>query len=182
MVIKLSKDVEQACIDFADARLKGSSELYKRRGEARLEKIRQDIITGALAEFAVKECVQSDARYCSEPDLTIYEQANKSYAADLESENCQIHVKSQTKEASERWGLSWIFQKNDPLVRQPESTDIIALTQVDGLSVEVIGLVSARTLLRERLIAEPRNVKYARTKRAVYYDELLASKINLWEI
>lgn len=182
MIFILSKDVLKKCGEFSHKRIWGSHKLYKQRGETNIAKIQDDIYAGALAEFAVYNYLKMDNRDCTEPDLEIYASNAKNYSPDLISEDLKIHVKSQTAESAERWGLSWSFQRVDPLIKMPTEKDYIALCKVHGNVVELIGVVKAETVLQEHLFAECRNLKYAKTKQVIYYDELAASKINLWEL
>jgi hypothetical protein len=43
-IIELSPDIVQKCIDFANNRISLSEDLYRSRGEDRLEKMKNDII------------------------------------------------------------------------------------------------------------------------------------------
>jgi len=147
-----------------------------------LSKIRRDIYGGALAEFAVYNYFLKDGLNCSEPDLEIYHASSKSYDPDLYVQGNKIHVKSQTKEAAERWGLSWTFQKNDPLLKVPSDTDYLALCKTHGNAVEICAILKAKTVHKENLFSDCRVANYAVTKKVIYFEELEASKINLWEL
>lgn len=182
MIIIINKDTQKKCGDFAQRRLFGSHTLYKKRGENDLAKIRQDIYCGALAEFAVYNYLQMDNLDCSEPDLQIYASKAKSYAPDLVAGGKNIHVKSQSQESADRWGLSWTFQRLDPLLKHAKPDDFIALCMVKGNAVEIKAILRADTVGREQLFSDCRVPKYAATKKVIYYDELQASKIELWEL
>jgi len=182
MDVKISPTTLKTCENFADARLGASANLYKKRGEQQISKIRQDIITGTVAEFAVQQFLKLDGRNCSAPDLTIYPATQKSYASDLCSEGLDVHVKAQDVESANRWGLSWLFQKKDPVIKLPKAKDYVCFCKVSGRSVQIKAIVRAKKLLEEHLISELRLSGYNKTKKAVYYDELVASGINLFEL
>jgi hypothetical protein len=182
MVIVVSKTTIKRCSEFAEARMQSSTKLYVDRGERQLSKIFRDIVGGTVAEFAVCNYLKSKNLDCTDPDLTIYEKRGKSYSPDLNSDDRRIHVKSQSAESAERHGLSWTFQKKDPLIWGPHKQDYLALTETKDNCVTIKAIVRARNLQDEHLYSEPKNTAYAYSKTVVYWDELLASGINLWEI
>lgn len=180
MEVELNKNILKLCEEFADARMEGSQRLYRKRGEQQLKKIRKDIVTGAMAEFAVQEYVQRGGNFCSDPDLTVLDAAAKSYEADLKTPEFNLHVKSQDAESAERWGLSWLFQKRDPITKFPKLNDVVIFCRVNGNCVTVMSTLFAQTLLTELLLTDLRLSSYGKTKKAVYYDELLASGVELF--
>ena len=182
MEIIISKDTVKKCADFAEKRIVGSSKLYKARGEKWVEKIKSDIYNGALGEFGAYLHFINMGLLCSEPDLEIYEQKSKSYAPDLILGDMKLHVKSQSNDSAAKHGLSWTFQQKDPIVWAPKKDDYVIMTKVTGNLVELKALVAARILAKEHLFTEPRMALYGHTKTVVYYEELEASKIKLWEL
>ena len=125
MKVKISKYNYHKCVDFANKQLKTSADLYAYRGESKKEKMAYDIIVGKLAELAVAKFLK-----CSKPDFTIYERRKKSYSPDLRLGNLRVHVKGQSEESIKRYGHSWLFQRNDQIVRNATPYDIIILTSV----------------------------------------------------
>ena len=182
MVIVISPETLEACKKFTEERMLSSAKLYAKRGEQNLEKIFKDILGGTIAEFAVQAYLLSDGSDCTDPDLEIYSSRAKSYAPDLFSAGKRIHVKSQSRESAERHGLSWSFQKKDPLVWGAHEKDFIVLTQTDGNAVTIKAVVKAQNLLDNYLFSDPRNTSYSHTKTVVYFEELLASGIDIWEL
>jgi hypothetical protein len=75
--------VTEACNKFADERMALSADLYKSRGELNTDKIRKDIFTGALAEFAIQQYLMSRGLKCSAPDLSILENNKKIFCSRL---------------------------------------------------------------------------------------------------
>lgn len=156
-----------------------SANLYKMRGEESVLKIKNDIITGVLGEYAVSAYVKSLGYNCSEPDLTIHKTRQKSFAADLESEAGTFHVKSQTQKSAQRYGASWIFQKEDRLMTLPSENCYLAFCLIDNDKVQIKAIVSNIDIVEAKLTKAPKIPKYAHTKLALYLDDILNSKINL---
>lgn len=164
--IRLSADIIDKCRDFANKRTDKSLALYKQRGELNRQKIFADIFHGTLAEFAVSHFLSG----CSQPDLNIYDVPQKSYSKDLKFKDINIHVKSQALKASARYGLSWVFQKYDPLVLKPTKQDYLALTCVlPDLTVQINGIMPARSSIFKPLKIE----SYASSKTALYLTDAL---------
>lgn len=174
--------VVAACEAFADKRMTGSADLYRSRGELKLDKIRQDIVTGALAEFAVYEYFSNKGVECSKPDLEIYENKKKTYSPDLVAGGCVLHVKSQTVASAAKYGSSWLFQSTDKLLGTPSETALMIFCLVDGHRVEIKAIVSVLDIVENGLTAKPKVWRYANSKVAIYLKSVLESNINLWRL
>lgn len=179
--IIIQEQTMKRCRDFAEQRLAGSSRLYKQRGEKWVQKIYEDIVHGTAAEFAVKQFLDSQGVECSEPDLTIYTSKQKSFNADLCSGGKKLHVKSQSADSAARHGLSWTFQNQDKLLWQPAKEDYVVFCKVKDNMIQLKAVCKATELLREELYVPPRIALYGATKSVIYYDELSATGIELWE-
>lgn len=165
ITVKLPDEVMERCKEFAKIRAEGSAKVYQFRGEANRQKIYSDILLGTLSEFAVASVLPN----CTEPDLTIYEKKDKSYAKDLMFGPYHVHVKSQGETSAKRYGLSWVFQKTDPLVRSPQKHDLLALCCVNNdLTVEIIGIVPASKAVFKDL----KVYQYRGTKTALYRQDI----------
>ena len=57
--------------------------------------------------------------------MNIYDKRGKSYDADLMIGETKLHVKSHISNGS--YPPSWVFQKNDPLINNPDRNDYLAL-------------------------------------------------------
>ena len=180
MYIKLSNYYYDKCANFADEQLETSKDLYAYRGEHRTKKIREDIIVGKLGEVAAYKYLKARGYDVNKPDFSIYEQFNKSFAADLVT-NCGkgIHVKSQGFDSMMRYGASWLLQKRDKLVCKPTDSDFILMVSIKGLEANILGIVSADDLTTNGLYDEPRVHRYARTKVALYFDAIKNSGISM---
>jgi hypothetical protein len=117
--------------DFVALVVNTNKKKYKERNQTDLSKIKKDIYIGKLAEYAVFNHYNNNLGFDSvtEPDITIYSAKNKSYDADIvaihDSVEYKMHIKSQQINQADRFGLSWSFQKNDPLVFNPIPYDYI---------------------------------------------------------
>lgn len=159
-----------------------SEALYRSRGELRTSKIRSDIVTGALAEFAVFKYLTDKGQPCSPPDLSILEVRNKSFAADLMSGDVHVHVKSQTIESANKHGTSFLFQKTDKILSTPSETALMAFCIVHPENVEIKAIVKVLDIVEANLLDKPKVFIYQQSKNAIYLDAVLSSKINLWSI
>lgn len=66
---------------------------------------------------------------CSEPDMKIYAAKKKSFDADLTLNGVDVHCKTTTVTSAKRWGESWCFKAQDPLLKNPEG--FISLCTID---------------------------------------------------
>ena len=180
MFLNISKYYFDKCVKFADAQLETSKDLYSYRGEFRLSKIREDIIIGKLGEVAAYKYLKEKGFKVNKPDFTIYDRFNKSFAADLVT-NCgkQIHVKSQSFDSMMRYGSSWLMQKSDSITFAPSFNDFILMVNISKGEANVLGVVSAVDLLSKGLFEEPKVSRYARTKKAIYFDSIKRSNVSL---
>ena len=176
MKISIDAETYQKCRKFAEDRLALSANLYKRRGEHNEAKISDDILIGTLGEFGVYKYLTEKGILVSEPDLKIYEKRNKTFASDLRNETLDIAVKSQAPSSIKRYGASWLFQRSDKLVSAPNDRSYIAFTSVDGMVVEILGIVKAVDLLP--YYAECKVPMYRGTKVALYLKDF-QGKIDL---
>lgn len=180
MYINLSEYYFNKCAEFADAQLKTSKNLYAYRGEHREDKIRKDIIIGKLGEVAAYKYLKVRGFSVNKPDFSIYEQCNKSFAADLITDcGRSIHVKSQGFDSMVRYGASWLLQKSDALTYKPEKSEFILMVSISGLEADVLGVVNAQDLILNGLYDEPKISRYAKTKVALYFDTIKQAGISL---
>lgn len=179
MEIKLSNYYLKKCQDFANARIDGSKQLYAYRGESNIEKMKEDIVVGLMAEWGCYKWLKSLGLNPSKPDMKIYEGRRKSYSADIFCNDLRIHVKSQSEKSSARYGLSWLGQKTDKLWSSPDNQDLVFFAQVSGNVVKILGMVSAKDIVENDLLKEPKVPKYRHSKVAIYWDNIAESSINI---
>ena len=176
MIIKLTKTDLKKCTGFSDKFQKKSDGLYNRRGEARNEKIREDIVLGKMGELAVEKYFKKlKWDIGKDTDFAIYEKHQRSYDCDLvvsppdERDPFLIHVKTQSVTSVLRYGISYLFQKTDPVIREPTNKDIIACTAVvSDNEVEIYGFISLEDVIKNELIGECKVPSYRSTKVAMY--------------
>ncbi len=172
MEIVISQEVYDRCVKFAEERIAGSAGLYAYRGEANKEKMVEDCIIGTLGEFGAYEYLKSKGISISEPDLTIYENKKKSFAADLLNQDLKIHVKSQSAKSHKRYGASWLLQRRDRVVQNPDSNEYFIFTKVEGLVVTIMGVCRIKDITDAELWGECKVPCYRHSKVALYLDDL----------
>lgn len=143
-IIRVPVEQYKACIMFAYDSIETNLTKYAERNQNCVHKIFNDIVLGKVAEFGAYNYITDHQKLkCTLPDLNVYSKANKSYDADLHSEGFQVHVKSFAKYWADKYGYSWLFQKNDPVTTKPEQSDILCLTVVDDLEVSIMEFTRA---------------------------------------
>lgn len=156
--------IEQ-CRLFAKHVLETNEAVYKQRGSESNEKIEKDIFYGRLAECMVYNYILSTGRQTSAPDFTIFDGNGKTFLADLTDAKWQYHVKTCDDESS--FPNSWLFQKHDPLVKDPQDNDLLCLCVLKkGSSYMYFGKAN------EVKFEEPKLDRIKPTKVAVYEESL----------
>tara|TARA_R110002167_G_C12334481_1_gene620511 strand:- start:40 stop:555 length:516 start_codon:yes stop_codon:yes gene_type:complete len=120
---------EHQCLLFSKFSVYSSLDEYERRNQTNKDKIISDIYNGKKAEFMVYNFLLDKSRKLNSPDINIYDKFLKSYDADLVLSNVNIHVKSHKTNIN--FPVSWLFQKNDPLIKINSDKDYLALVVLD---------------------------------------------------
>lgn len=129
--ISIENSYKLEIINFAEKCYRTNKAEYKRRGQEDAQKIKQDIYYGKVAEYAVWLMYKEMGQNCTKPDVGVYKTSQKSYDRDMTvNDTHHLHVKSQLLKQAQSFGLSWIFQKNDPLVTRPIPQDYVVLTLI----------------------------------------------------
>lgn len=173
----ISSHYYDKCVDFADAQISTSQDLYAYRGESKVDKMVEDITVGKMGELASMMYLKDLGYDCSKPDFEIYETKRKSFDADLTCEDYKIHVKSQSMASVKRYGPSWLFQKRDSLVSDPEANEYMLFAAVDGSIVHILACLKAVDIVE--LYDEPRVPRYRTTKKALYLEHILDAGVRL---
>lgn len=170
MIVEIDDELYIKCEKFAIDRISGSVDCYVSRGESRRSKIVEDLIVGAIGEWVVYEHLKSLGYECSEPDMKIYEKRRKSFAADLYVDEINIHVKSQSLASSKRYGYSWLMQRHDKAVKNPQDDEIFAFTNVnlEDMEATVLGYCWAKNMT----YGECKVPRYRNTKVAIYLQDV----------
>ena len=113
------------CELFTKYSVNTSTDEYKRRMQFDVDKIKNDIYYGKIAEFMVYNYLVECDRNPTTPDLNIYLKDEKSYDADIFLDNIKLHVKSHL--INQNYPVSWVFQKNDPLILNKNDNEFLAL-------------------------------------------------------
>lgn len=171
-LVRISQHFYNNCVNFANKRIGKSSDLYSRRGEKRIEKILNDIVTGTVGEYGVYKYLKSQNVITSKPDLEIYEKRNKSFDADLYNDEVKIHVKSQGTASAKRYGNSWLLQRSDRVTRNPGKNEYYAFTEVDGKDVIILGIVKCSDIIKYDLLEECKVPSYRHSKYALYWNSI----------
>ena len=175
--IELPEKSKEVAAQFAKKVIDSNLEEYERRGQSNFSKILDQIIQGKIAEIAVAKFYSSIGFPVSMPDFKVYPKGGKSFDSDLDmrydSQNYFLHIKSISSSASSTFGLSWIFQRSDPLYFAPASTNFtnhrIGLTEVVNSNlVRYFGLVTPQILASN---SEELKIETLRkTKVALYHE------------
>ena len=179
MIINIDEDTYLKCVVFAEQRLSSSEAEYKRRGESKSLKIKQDILTGAMGEWANYKYLADLGIDVCEPDMNIYEKKKKSFSPDLTGEY-NFHIKSQTLKSRGRYGPSWLFQRYDKLVTEPSDKDYFIFNCINGREVEIMAIVKCKDITDNNLYGQCKVPSYGKTKVALYLNDL--SDINTWRL
>lgn len=176
-IFNINPEDQRKIRKFVKARLEDSA-LYHKRGGFKEE----DIISGAMAEFACYYYLKERGLEISEPDLNIYDAKDKSYSADLVSGKKKFHVKSQTKRSQRRYGNSWLLQRYDKIVQKPLQGHYLMLctTDIDEANVELLGIPTICSIHRTDSWEECKVWSFRKTKVALYMDTLYNRINNMW--
>ena len=122
---KPTKYEQSVCKIFAEECAVSNINEYKNRNQSNINKITQDIYYGKIAEVLVHDYLMDRNKNPSPPDFMIYKSSRKSFDADLKVTGKNIHVKSCVDTSS--YPNSWLFQPNDPIIKNISDKDILAL-------------------------------------------------------
>ena len=152
---------------------------YRDSNQSRRQKIRDDHFVSKLGEEAVR--LVFEARSCSVegPDYTIYEDKQKSWAADLTINALDVAVKTQRRSAANRYGLSWTFQdsprRRDPILTMPDAW--VCLVVYEDLKPDFACIVYPLRKIKQLIFEPPRLTHLAGKKKTVCMETLLKHKI-----
>lgn len=150
---------------------------HKNRGATDLNKSILDHFNGTLAEYVVYFTLKEKGFDCSEPDIVIYGGMSKSFKSDLfvktsPDTGFDLHVKSVTKLQASKTGISWLFQKEDPLLKPPFNGQIITFVMIENeKSGKILKMVAAKDIFPVKL-KEPLYERFKHSKYAIYFNDL----------
>lgn len=179
---------EQFALDSIDTHLRH----YQRRGQTNKEKILRDITVGKMGELALYIYLSKSVSFASTaPDFEIHKGGRKRFGADLfltqGGEQYPVHIKTQDKSSSDKYGDSWLFQwggaglgHTDKIFKSYDPKELFAACNVNGQNVVILGIWHLKDLFENDLFKEPRLQWFKNTKKALYLKDIEeAGIINL---
>ena len=181
------------CKKFAnDSVDKSLSHWQKRNPKLTREKAIEDILSGKVAEFGVKEYYENKGVFVlQDPDVEVYDQKDKTFFSDLvviiNTKEIPVAVKSQSKSMSDFLGeVSWTFQHRDTdgekmghndreIFGDKQSSTPVVLCSVDGNKVTIHGEVPIKFLHENNLFMPPAKNGMVMSKKCVYLEFLKES-------
>ena len=164
-------EIDKKIMEFAKKCAKTNSECYSHRNQMNETKIIWDIYYGKLAEEAVYNYYRGVADI-TKVDYNIYDAKDKNYDADLPLDGkYKLHVKGITKDSADKFGTSWMFQKDDPVLHTEDPNDLLVLCLVTGVSVDQVDVLVTLPAMGV-VTREPRVARLKESKVCVYYKDL----------
>lgn len=161
--------------------MEGSRTCYRKRGEQSEEKIKSDILIGAMGEWGVYSYLTEKGLTVDKPDMRILAAKSKSFSADLKSESHELfHVKTQSELSASRYGDSWLLQRSDKLLKQPSERDYVVLCSAGLDNIQILAIILMKDLVDGGMLSECKVPYYRMTKLALYLDEIKKTDIDLW--
>lgn len=168
MLIRLPTEVIEACTDFAEQCI--NTTRYQFRGQRNVNKIKQDILTGKLGEFAAYAVLKEFYPNLQLPDCQIYLGRKKSHSADLTDGETNFAIKTQSKRSMELYGNSFIMETT--AIEKHKDMMFVYVIELEPDLFLVQNILSYEQVLACR--GEPK-LSYLKTKSAFYYQKHLAN-------
>lgn len=180
-IIDFSQEDLDKCQDFAD---NVDTSLYTRGNQFSKRKRQWDSMTGKLGELVVYYNLIDAYPELTYPDFKIYKSFQKSWDYDLKDPKFNLHVKTQDLKQSERYGTSWIFQKQDKSIFfESKENDYVAFVIVDNLKEQgEIKAILPVSFLNTHSLFKPPVLAKLFNKMAVYLEDLSSIGENLFQL
>lgn len=125
---------DKQCKLFAEYSVGTSLSHYsKTRNQGNVQKVRDDIYCGKKAEFMVYNTLKDNYDSVTTPDVEIYNSGGKSFDSDMivvkNDRELKLHIKSH--KANNRFPVSWVFHKTDPLILNRPEGNYLVLVVLD---------------------------------------------------
>jgi len=172
-------DAKIKALKFAEDSVETSLKHYARRNQTNATKIKGDIYVGKVGEQLVHDYLKKYDPTITEPDYKVYKPREKTWAPDMHTDTYNVHVKTQSIESSNKYGISWILQYDDAgkhrdkhLVN-PQDNDLQVFTLVDVIKkhFHICAVIPIKFMV-EHLLDLPKLDYLQKTKRAVYYKRI----------
>jgi hypothetical protein len=173
--VTLSLDVARKAALFASRVI--ATVDYSDSSQTRRDKIHADHRVSKIGEEAVRTVFLKYTSSVSEPDYRIYGGKRKSWSPDLVIDGLAVAVKTQTRSAGKRYGLSWTFQssaaRRDPILgRGTAWVCFVEFNDLEASNVECT--VFPPCQIHELAFAEPQLLHLKGKKKVVYATYLRA--------
>lgn len=184
IMYSIEEEVFNKCTNFAIDSVDSSLDCYAKRNQTNKSKIITDIRNGKIAEEITYSLLSEQLFNLSKPDYAIYSAYQKSWAPDLNNQDYNISVKSQTKSSGDMFGTSWIFSKKDDVLYTHSSADYAALVVLDiDRRMAFLKSIMSITSIREQNLFKPlKNATLNSSKVAVYMSDISQlPSCKLWQ-
>lgn len=163
----------ELCHIFARLCISSNLDILKKRNQTYVPKLIKDIQQGKLAELLMFNYINDTYKkevktslYIA-PDFNVYPKYLKSFDADITLGDKHYHVKSILRSNAEKFGTSFMFEKNDPIVNKPKDNHYLCLVRLeDDLSSGILLDIVNSTDVEYK---EPRN-RALKTKCVLYLE------------
>lgn len=190
---KISKDTFDKCNKFATDSVGTSTDKYANRNQFDINKIKNDIRNGKIAEQQVFLYFKEKYKDLNSPDFEIYTAKNKNWDHDLKCSSFNLAVKSQELQSTFDFGKSWVFQFGNgnkdcdtgvfKASIEEDKKHFVAFVSLNILarSGKIESVVSIDWLKQHSMFKPMQKESLRSNKLAVYYDDLKQHK-DIWQI
>jgi hypothetical protein len=201
MKFKIDEYTLNTCKKFANDSVYSSLDKYADRHgfdvndasavERALTKFSKDIVIGKVGEEFVYRAYREKFPNLTLPDYEIYSVKNKSWAPDLKDENFTLAVKSQDIKSKIDNDESWTFQSGSngrdtdkEVFDNANDNKFVALVSLNipKRTGEIKAVVRISWLLKNKMFQPMKIERLQSNKTAVYFDDLLKYKDDLWQL
>jgi hypothetical protein len=150
---------------------------YKESSQFEVSKIKSDHFISKIGEEAVKMVFERHCRVTG-PDYSVYSAGKKSWDTDLMVGNIGLAVKTQTRSAAKRYGLSWTFQsseyRKDPILN--DSSAWVIFVEYEDVDFTHDCIISPPLQMNQLTFKEPALDHLKGRKKVVYRSDLPVPK------
>jgi len=192
--IVITRYILNKCSDFAKKSAESSLDRYAAWGQKNLEKITKDITVGKIGEEVVYRTLVKKFSQLTKPDFNIYEKKEKNWSPDLTDEGSGIRlaVKCQESASAIAYSDSWVFQFNqnknfdcdNKVFKEIDPNHYVAFVSLNlpKKVAEIRSIVRIQWLHDNNLFQQMKVFQLRGNKVAVYYDDLVKFKDDLWQL
>ncbi len=168
---KIPQIIIDQCFKFAEQVVQTTKSYIQKRNQFDQRKLILDHAYGKIGQFAVWKWLKSQGIQCDQPDRKITRA--KKFSADLHNNQMNFHVKTCSKSSLQKYGLSWMFQKNDPVIKTPNDNDFFVGVILENESDAIYCTIATckKFINLNHAIGQPVN-KNLITKKAIYYSKI----------